>query len=125
MGRGQSSIESLLVFLIFLSLLGSAYLASSKLGQAAQRKMDWEFAKSSFADFFSKLESACSLGNGNVRQVELARGQAAIYAEGKAATFTSSSFVAQANSSCELSVIQTGQSNKFTIKNVGGKIEIS
>ena len=87
--------------------------------------MDLEAAKSSFSEFSSKLESACSLGNGNVRQVGLAQGQAVISAEGKTATFTASSFAAQANSSCELSVLKTGPSSEFTIRNAGGKIEIS
>ena len=123
--KGQVSVETLLVFLIFLMVLGIAYFASSKIAGAAQREEAYALSKNSFGEFSSKLSQACSLGNGNVRKVDVAGAPASIRMEGDALEYSAGNFSAELNSSCEISVADGGASNVFLIRNNGGKIEVS
>lgn len=125
--KAQLSFELLLVFLIFLSLLAISYAAASKAGDAAQRKISYELSKSSFGEFSSALDSACSLGSGNVRIVKV-RGEKATVsraADGSSFTFTAGKFTQSANSSCEIIVLANGAASSFTIENKNGRIEVS
>ena len=90
----QASIETLLVFLIFLSAFGIVYAASSRLAAGAQSRLDASLSQSSFLEFSSKLSSACSLGNGNVREVEVKGKSASLSSDGKSITFTTGNFSA-------------------------------
>jgi len=123
--EGQISLESLLLFLIFLSLLGISLAASGRISAAAQSRIAYEKSASDFQDFAANLKSACVLGNGNVRVVELSGGAARLAAGGKTLGFTAGNFSSQLNSSCELAVLQPATAAEFTIENKGGKIEIS
>ncbi|HIH30993.1 TPA: hypothetical protein HA243_06360 [Candidatus Micrarchaeota archaeon] len=122
---GQLSLEALLLFLVFLSLLGIAFLSASRIGSAAQEKISFELAKSSFGDFSSKLFSACSMGNGNARTVEIQGAPATLTAQGKTITFSSGNFSAKIGSECEAVILHEGPSDGFIIENKQGKIEIS
>lgn len=123
--KGQISLESLLLFLIFLSLLGVSLAASNRISAAAQSRIAYEKSASDFQGFAANLKSACVLGNGNVRVVELKGGAALLAADGKSLVFAAGNFSSQLNSSCELAVIQPSTATEFTIENKGGKIEIS
>jgi len=137
--RAQASIETLLVFLIFLSAFGIVYAASSRLASAAQSRLDTSLSQSAFSEFSAELQSACSLGNGNVREVEvkgkpatlaLAEGEAEKAArepEGRSSSivFTAGNFSAHANSSCEILLATGSSSNFFRMENKEGTIEIS
>lgn len=123
--KGQLSFELLLVFLIFLSLLGISYTATSKASAAAAKKISYELSRSSFEDFSAKLESACNLGNGNVRTVQIKGEKAALFAEENTLTFTAKNFSGKINSPCNLTLLQSSQSSEFTIENKEGTIEIS
>ena len=121
----QASIETLLVFLIFLSAFGIVYAAGSRLAAAAQSRLDISSSQSSFSDFAAKLQSACFLGNGNVRVVEV-NGKAAILStEGNSITFTAGSFSARVNSTCEISLLASEPSRSFRIENMNGTLEIT
>jgi hypothetical protein len=123
--RAQLSAEALLLFLVFLTLLAIAYAAAGNVGSAAQRKIAASLSQSDFNDFSSKAAQACSLGNGNVRVVEL-RGEAAtISSEGGSILLSAGNFSQAANVSCETDVLQTEPTKEFTIKNRAGKLEIS
>ena len=123
--RAQASIETLLVFLIFLSAFGIVYAASSRLASAAQSRLDASLSQSSFSDFSAKLQSACSLGNGNVREVEVKGKPALLTAEGNGITFSAGTFSARANSSCEISLSTDSPARSYRIENVNGSLEIS
>jgi len=125
--RAQSSIETLLVFLIFLSAFGIVYAASSRLASAAQSSLDTSLSQSTFSEFAAKLQSACALGSGNVRVVEVKGAPASLSQEGggKSATFSAGSFAAQANSSCGISLATGAASRSFRIENKEGRLEIS
>jgi len=123
--RAQASIETLLVFLIFLSAFGIVYAASSRLASAAQARLDTSLSQSSFSEFSAKLQSACSLGNGNVREVEVKGKAATLSAEGNHITFSSGNFSATASSSCEISLSANGPARAFRIENKEGTIEIN
>ncbi|MFA6328016.1 MAG: hypothetical protein WCY41_01075 [Candidatus Micrarchaeia archaeon] len=123
--HAQASIETLLVFLIFLSAFGMAYAASSRLAAGAQARLDTSLSQSSFSDFSAKLQSACALGNGNVRVVEVKGKAATLSAEEKSITFTAGSFTAAANSSCEISLAAGAASKFFRIENKEGRLEIN
>jgi uncharacterized protein (UPF0333 family) len=125
MGRAQASLELLLLFAVFLTLLGISLFSASKLNAAAQKRSELSLAERSFADFSAKLSQVCSLGNGNVRTVKIEGAKAEISEEGNALTFQAGSFAASAASSCEISVQQAAPSDRFTIRNIDGKIEIS
>ena len=137
--RAQASTETLLVFLIFLSAFGIVYAASSRLAASAQARIDASLSQSSFLDFSAKLQSACSLGNGNVREMEV-KGKAAALAlaeekigqdahtpgdTGGSIIFTAGNFSARANSSCEISLAASGALRHFTIENKNGTLEIN
>ena len=123
--RAQASIETLLVFLIFLSAFGIVYAASSRLAAGAQSRLDTSLSQSSFSDFSAKLQSACSLGNGNVREVEVKGKEASLSVEGNGIIFTTGSFSARANSSCEISLAASSPARFFRIENKNGMLEIS
>jgi len=115
----------MLVLLVFLCALGISYTAASRIGAAAQRGIGSSIAQSSFASLSERISEACSLGDGNVRIVELSGGPASLSADGNSYSFSEGSFLASSNSSCEISVLQGQPSGNFTIRNNGGKIEIS
>ena len=123
--RAQASIETLLVFLIFLSAFGIVYAASSRLAAGAQSRLDTSLSQSTFSDFAAKLQSACSLGNGNVRVVEVKGKPAMLIAEGNGVTFAADGFSARANSSCEISLTTSSPGRSFRIVNTNGTLEIS
>lgn len=124
--RAQISVETLLVFLIFLVLLGIAYTATSRLGFAADRQVNAALSRGSFNDLSNRLEEACMLGNGNVRTVSIKGSPAALSQAGeKQLEFRTPYYASATNSSCALEVAQQKPSSAFTIKNAGGKIEIS
>jgi len=137
--RAQASVETLLVFLIFLSAFGIVYAASSRLAAASQSRLDTALSQSSFSDFSAKLKSACALGNGNVREV-VVKGkpatlktagdeaeQAALAPEGTGSSliFTAGDFSARANSSCEIMLSASAPARAFRIENKDGVLEIS
>jgi len=121
----QASIETLLVFLIFLSAFGIVYAASSRLASAAQSRLDTSLSQSAFSEFAAKLQSSCSLGSGNARTVEVKGKAATLSLQGKSVTFTAGNFSAQANSSCEILLATSGPSGAFHIENKDGTLEIS
>jgi len=123
----QASIETLLVFLIFLSAFGMVYAASSRLASAAQTRLDTSLSQSSFSEFSAKLQSACSLGSGNAREVQVKGAPASLSQEagGKSVTFTAGNFTAQAGSPCEISLATVAASRFFRIENKGGVLEIT
>ncbi|MCX6770991.1 MAG: hypothetical protein NTX79_02965 [Candidatus Micrarchaeota archaeon] len=137
--RAQASVETLLVFIIFLSALGISYAAGSRLASAAQSRLDTSLSQSSFLEFSAKLQSACSLGNGNVREVE-AKGKmatlklaedeaeqasAAPGSTGSSIIFIAGNFSARANSSCAISLASGAPARFFRIENRGGVLEIT
>jgi len=121
----QASIETLLVFLIFLSAFGIVYAASLRLAAGAQTRLDMSLSQSSFSEFSSKLYSACSLGNGNVREVEVKGKPAALASDGKSIIFHAGNFSASANSSCEISLASSAPASSFRIENKDGVLEIN
>ncbi len=137
--RAQASIETLIVFIIFLSAFGIVYAASSRLAAGAQTRLDTSLSQSSFSDFAAKLQSACALGNGNVREVEVkgkpatlalaedSAGQAANAPgdAGSSIAFSAGSFSARANSSCGISLRTDSSARSFRIENANGTLEIS
>jgi hypothetical protein len=125
--RAQASIETLFVFLIFLSAFGIVYAASSRLASAAQSRLDTSLSQSSFSEFAAKLQSACALGSGNVRTVEV-KGKPALLSpapEGNGIIFTAGSFSARANTLCEISLLSDAAANAFIIENKNDTLEIS
>ena len=123
--HGQVSLETLLVLIVFLAALAISYSIITRLGSAAQLSVAASLSKSSFAEFSSKLSEACSLGNGNVRIVEIKGERALVAAHGGGYSFSAGGFSAAANSSCAITVLQSRPSARFTISNKGGEIEIS
>lgn len=123
--HAQASIETLLVFLIFISAFGIVYVASSRLAASAQARLDTSLSQSSFSEFSAKLQSACSMGNGNTRTVEVRGNPASLFADGNSITFTAGSFSARANSPCGLSLAENSPSHSFTMENKNGVVEIN
>ena len=124
--RAQASIETLLVFLIFLSAFGIVYAASSRLAASAQARLDASLSQSSFLEFSAKLQSACSLGDGNVREVEV-KGKSASLAltSANSIIFTAGNFSATLNSSCGISLTANEHAWSFNIENENGTLLIS
>jgi len=123
--HAQASIETLLVFLIFISAFSIVYVASSRLAASAQSRLDTSLSQSSFTEFAAKLQSACSMGNGNIRTVEVRGNPASLFADGNSIVFTAGSFSARANSSCELSLAASSPARFFRIENNNGTLLVS
>ncbi|MFA6214795.1 MAG: hypothetical protein WC717_05995 [Candidatus Micrarchaeia archaeon] len=123
--RAQASIETLLAFLIFLSAFGLVYAAGSRLASASQSRLDLSLSQSSFSEFSSKLASACSLGNGNVRIADVKGKPAALAADGNSVAFTAGNFSATASPPCQISIAASGPSKSFHIENKEGVLEIT
>ncbi|MEM2137962.1 MAG: hypothetical protein QW568_02645 [Candidatus Anstonellaceae archaeon] len=123
--RAQLSLETLLVFLVFLSLLALSYSVASKVGAASQNKAASELALASFNSLSSSIESACIGGNGNIRTAEIKGGKAALSSEGKKLRFESGNFNTSEEFGCEIEVLSRSLSGSFKITNNGGTIEIS
>jgi uncharacterized protein (UPF0333 family) len=123
--KAQISVETLLVFLVFLIILGIAYTASTKLGAASQQGIGKALSRETFNELSSKIEEACLLGNGNVRIVRV-KGQAvSLSSSGRTLQFTAPEFSGQKDFSCEISSAPESASTVFTIKNENGIIRIS
>ncbi len=123
--RGQLSLELLAAFAIFLSLLAISYLASMRLASATETRLEIGLANSSFARFTSALDRACSLGDGNVRAVEISGEPASVSSEGGLLIFTAGNFSAQASPACPISIIQANPARNFRVENKDGTLQIS
>lgn len=123
--KAQLSLEALLLFAVFLSVLAIALAASSQVRTAAQQQMDEAFSLQAFNDFSSKLSQACNMGNGNVRVFSSKGGPVEIASGGNAIIFASRGIRHTANVSCTLDIQNTGPSETFRMENTGGTIEIS
>ncbi|MEM4633586.1 MAG: hypothetical protein QW275_00340 [Candidatus Anstonellaceae archaeon] len=122
--RGQISAEALLLLVIFLSLLGISLAASNRIGQAIQAKIEFEKSSADFRLFLEKLDSACRLGSGNVRVVELSGSPAAITLQNKTLHFQAGNFSGKANPNCQIILETASPSKEFIIQNKDGILEI-
>jgi len=125
MVHGQVSAEMLMLFLFFLILLSISFSAVGGLFGSSQRHVDKARLDSAFADFSSKVASACELGNGNVRHFQLPQGEASVSSSGTEFTFTMQGESRSGSSFCGIKVLKEEPSQEFTISNRGGQIEIS
>ena len=123
--KAQISVETLLVFLVFLVILGIAYTASTKLGAASQQSIGKALSRETFNELSSKIEEACLLGNGNVRIVQVKGQVVSLSASGRALQFTAPDFSEQKNFSCDINSVPASASTAFTIRNENGIIKIS
>jgi hypothetical protein len=121
----QASIETLLAFVIFLSAFAIVYASGSRLASAGQSRLAESLAQSSFDEFSGKLQSACALGSGNVRMVEVKGAPASLLQDGNSVVFTAGSFSSRANSSCPASIADESPSRTFRMENKEGTVEIS
>jgi len=125
--KAQISVETLLVFLVFLILLGIAYTATTRLGSASQKSINTALSRESFNELSSKAEQVCILGDGNVRVVSIKGEAATLTAQGNSLKFeTASGFSDSYPLSCTLDIQQQSPSRTFTVENIGGtKVKIS
>ncbi len=106
-------------------VLGISYFATTRIGAGAQEKVQLTLSKSSFSNLISKIGQCCTLGNGNLRTVEIKGTPASLSSEGKTIHFTTQAFNSTASFSCEIEVLQETPSKSFRVENVDGKIIIS
>lgn len=125
MAKAQASLELLIVFLVFLSALGISLAATSKIGAAVQEKENYNLAAASFRGLSAKIESACAMGNGNIRLAEISGAKAKVSSDGKSIFFSAGSFNSSQNFSCEIASLADSPSSSFRIENKDGAIEIS
>lgn len=121
--RAQISLEALLLFALFLSILSVALFTSSKISGMAQGRVDEALSRQAFNEFSSKASSACALGNGNSRAFS-ANSQATLdYRQGGIAfTMLGRSYILPL--ACPV-FIEKAESGKFKIENKEGRITIS
>ena len=126
MGKGQISVELLLVFFVFLGLLAIAYSATRSITASVGEKADASLAASSIGDLRSKILSACSFGEGNVRIFTVAgRRQISVSESDGGMTATVGGVSEEIGSDCEISVQAAGAASSLRIENSGGRIIIS
>lgn len=122
--RAQISVETLLVFLLFLILLGIAYTASTRLGAASQQQINKALSRESLSELSSKMEQACLLGDGNVRAVSIKGPEATLAVSGRDLSFEAGGFTGAYKSPCDVD-LQNSKSSEFKITNEGGTLKIS
>ena len=126
--RAQISVETLLVFLLFLVLLGIAYTAASKLGAASQNQINAALSRETLNELSSRIESVCLLGEGNKRVVDV-KGEAVKLSiapgNGRQLEFSAPHFSGTIDSPCPISSVPNGAARSFTITNTGASVEIS
>ncbi|MCX6772435.1 MAG: hypothetical protein NTV88_01545 [Candidatus Micrarchaeota archaeon] len=121
--KAQISVEALLVFLVFLILLGIAYKATTTLGAASQNSINTALSHESFNELASKIDQVCILGEGNVRVVTIKGGAATLStptAEKRTLHFETPGYTGDYNSSCAIDISQISASRVFTLENIGG-----
>ncbi len=69
--KAQLSLEFLMVFAVFLAVLLLAVGAISKISYVEERAKEKAFGELALSDMSSAANSACVLGNGNVRVVKM------------------------------------------------------
>jgi hypothetical protein len=121
----QASVETLLAFVIFLSAFAIVYASGSRLASAGQSRLSESLAQSTFDEFSAKLQSACALGSGNVRVVEVKGAPASLSQDGNSIIFTAGAFSSQANSGCPISISGESPLRSFRMENKEGTVEIS
>ena len=126
LAKAQISLEALLLFAIFLSMLAIVLAASSQIRGMAQNREDRSVSQQAFNDFSSKLERACALGNGNVRVFTTPGGEAELSQEANGTILFSMLNVSfSADIPCQIGSMPPAPSNTFTIENKDGTIWVS
>jgi len=124
--KAQISLEALLLFAIFLSMLAIVLAASSQIRGMAQNREDRAVSQQAFNDFSTKLSRACALGNGNVRVFTTPGGEADLSQDSSGAILFSMLNVSfSAGIPCQIGGMPSAPSNTFTIENKDGTIWIS
>ncbi|MCX8197701.1 MAG: hypothetical protein N3F07_00690 [Candidatus Micrarchaeota archaeon] len=126
MGRfaGQLSMEALLLFVVFLALLGVSLAASSRISSAAQEKISYEKSAADFRLLSQKAESACLLGNGNLRLIVFSGLPPSISADSQTIFFSSGNFSSNISLPCQISIKASFPKPEATIENKNGALEI-
>lgn len=124
--KAQISVETLLVFVLFLVLLGIAYTASTRLGAASQQSINAALSRESFNELSGKIEEACLLGGGNLRVVLIKGPAATLSSSGQELSFNTPSLKQplKKKSNCGLNIEKTGASAEFSISNENGEVFI-
>jgi|GEM_PF-888099 len=121
----QISLEALLLFAVFLSILAIALAASSNIGAMAQKKLDSAISQQAFNDFSSKTRQACLLGSGNVRLFEPQGREISISKTGEqSVSFSLGNHSYNLTIPCRFGNVQASGSGELTIINEGGAISI-
>lgn len=121
----QISLESLMAFAIFLSMLALSLAGSMKIAESSNERLGYELGKQAFFEFSAKADAACALGSGNVRTVPLGKSTASLSSNGSEIFFSSGGFSSAFRSSCPV-LLQAGPfSSWLRIENKGGTLEIS
>jgi|GEM_PF-6170470 len=119
--RAQISVEALLAFLIFLSLLAVSYAAASRIGAAAFEKVQKEIFMREASEFASKAESVCRLGAGNLR-ISNFSAKTGLSLEGSALRIRRERHSALLTFDCAIIAVPEEGKNSFMIENFGGEI---
>ncbi|MCX8174681.1 MAG: hypothetical protein N3E51_00545 [Candidatus Micrarchaeota archaeon] len=123
--KAQLSMEAMLVLLVFIVSVGIAYFAVASLGKGAEKSISASLSKASFDELSSKIAEACSLGNGNVRQMQAKGAPMQLRSDGRRLFASAEQFSASREFDCEIWVRQEEPARFFTIANQDGTIEIS
>lgn len=123
--NAQISLEALLLFALFLSMLAMVLASSAQIRDMAQGRTGKAISQQAFNDFSSKAARACALGDGNVRVFSVINGEATITRTGSnSIDFTMFNLSNSLELPCNFGSIPPLPSNSFTIENSGGAIDI-
>ena len=127
MGRclGQVSAEMLTVFFVFLILLSISVTAIEYVGKASKEKAKKAEFSALFQEFRSKADSACRLGPGNVRHMQIPYGTASVFSNGDELGFSWEGSSQSFHLPCNYEISLPGPIREIAIANKEGTIEIS
>jgi uncharacterized protein (UPF0333 family) len=119
---GQLSLELLIITSIFLILIGVSVFSLERLTSKSKEKIEIEKSKADFEALCSMINSACVLGQGNLRTIEFVGQVPEIKSYANVLEFKSSNFQGKKEFRCDILVLSVGK--KIKLENSDGKIII-
>lgn len=122
--RGQVSLEFLILFGLFLSMLVIAFGAITRIGKMGEQEIEKKSAELLADDISNAVNNVCILGDGNREEIET-RAEFSISPEGNGLLLKVGNTEIRKSAVCEVIVDGDAFSGSVKVENKDGKVRIS
>lgn len=122
--RGQASLEFLILFAVFLSILIIAIGAITRIEKIGKDEMEKRSAELLSNDISNAINNACIMGDGNMRMIE-SQMEFSLSSEGSSILLRAGNAEIRKSTMCEVVVDGNQFSGTVEIENRDGKVYIS